>query len=580
MITQVMSRKQFLLPRGGLLLSAAVVLSLWLGACSSGNEVAGGPGSETTNGIVACVNGRAAPYAAVALRKVDHMAESAEVENAIVVADAFADSAGRFNLNVPDDGEYRLTVLHEGSAFTKIVNAESYVSLDSVKLEATAVMKGEVDIPEGSGLVWVGVLGTDILVPSDANGVFVIPSIPAGDSLQLYFVSENYREVLNKKDVYFAPMEFAYESYKSPVEVPADTADSADVAVDTVKKIVVLQADGTVASFANVALRSADYITERFALRNDLVSADVVSDAEGKFVMEWPREGSFRLTVTSGSNSFSKVYKADELPSLDTLKLNRSSTVTSKVTLDEGEKFAWVGVYGLDVLVKTNSSGSYVLPALPADENLSLYFIHADGGEPFIEWKVRTSKETTSILNPSIMLYDFEEPDERWYKSVDTLGKGSSFYDAAGLKDSTRNVSEYLQMDDARGSKVFHGKYVTARDFYAWALVGMGMEKVRNFVAVDSVEFYAKGNGNVRLALENWVSYSKGAKAASDWIALDSTWTRIVVKPSKLCINSAEVWDCEDAWNSVKYGVKQLHFFLGGGNEIYIDDVKLYGALF
>ena len=78
---------------------------------------------------------------------------------------------------------------------------------DTVNLAATAVLGGVVDVPEGSSAVWVGIVGTDILVKTDAAGWFALPSIPANDTLQLYFVSEDYTQNLGEKTLYVTPME-------------------------------------------------------------------------------------------------------------------------------------------------------------------------------------------------------------------------------------------------------------------------------------------------------------------------------------------------------------------------------------
>lgn len=566
-----MRRLLFLLP-----LAAAFV------ACSE-NNVAGGPGSITTNGR-ANIDGAPAPFARVSLRDIGHKAIPAEADSGIV-ADSYTNDKGEFEIKIPKDGSFRLTVSYNGNAFTRVVDAESKDALDSVALVPTAVMQGELDIPEGSNTVWVGILGTDILVPSDANGVFVIPSVPANDSLQLYFVNDVLDSVLDTKSAFFAPTEFVYENYKAHKEIPADTTDSdkkdsVDAPVDTVKKMVVLMDDGTPASFASVALRKDDYIAEKFALQNSLVKADFRTDSEGLFSMEWPESGRYRLTVLAGNSSFSKVFDADSLSLIDTLKLKASSSIASKVTLKADESYAWVGAYGLDVLVKTDDQGAYVLPAVPAGESLNLYFVHADSSDPFVEWSVKTPREGTGYLSPEKLLYDFEEDDSSWYMSVDTLYKGSTFKLSNGKVDKDHLLADHLQKDEDRNSQVFYSKYEIAMDPYAWVLVGTRMSETRNFAAVDSIEFYAKGKGQVRIALENWESYTKGAKAASAWLLLSSEWQRYVLKPSDLCVNSAEMWACGDAWNSVKNQVKQIHIFPNGGSEIYIDDVKLYGALF
>ncbi|PWJ68970.1 MULTISPECIES: hypothetical protein [unclassified Fibrobacter] len=564
------------------LLFLLTLASAFIG-CSETN-VAGGPGSITTNGR-ANVDGAPAPFASVSLRALDHMALATQAENDVVVADTYTDDQGDFKLKIPKDGSFRLTISYNGHAFTKVVDASSKETLESVDLVPTAVMQGELDVPKGSETVWVGVYGTDIIVPADENGVFVIPALPANDSLQLYFVNESLEDVLESKSAFFSPTEFVYENYKEMPEIPADTTkpedkDTVETPVDTVKKVVVLQEDGSVAAYAAVALRESDYKAEKFVLQNSLVKADLRTDAEGKFTMEWPSSGRYRLTVLAGNNSFSKIYDADSLSVIDTLKLSVSSSVASKVTLNSEETYAWVGAYGFDILVKTNSLGAYVLPAVPAGETLDLYFVHADSSEPFVEWSVKSPKEGAACLNPSRLLFDFEENSPLWYMDVDTLYKGSTFKFVNGKVDAKHLLADHLMADESRESKVFSTKYELAKDPYAWALLGSKLEELKNFTAIDSIEFFAKGNGNVRVALENWESYSKNAKAASEWMKVDSVWTRMVVKPSNLCVNSSEKWACDEAWDGVKTQVRQLHFFFAAGSEISIDDVKIHGALF
>ena len=51
-------------------------------------------------------------------------------------------------------------------------------------------------------------------------------------------------------------------------------------------------------------------------------------------------------------------------------------------------------------------------------------------------------------------------------------------------------------------------------------------------------------------------------------------------KPSDLCYDSSEIRACEASWDAVKKQVKQIHIFPSAGKDFYIDDVKLYGALF
>ncbi|OWV00619.1 hypothetical protein [Fibrobacter sp. UWR2] len=548
------------------LLLIPVALAAWF--CSSPTneyplDLVGGPGSETTNGL-ALVDGRPASYATVALRKADSRADKAVEENAIVVADTYADEQGRFDVKIPADGKYRLTVAHDGVAFTKIVSRSDFAepgkatAPDTVNLVATGLVAGVVDVPEGSSTVWVGVLGTDVLVKTDANGWFALPAVPAKDSLQLYFVDETYKTNLGEQTLYVEPMESVLKDYRAPDD----------------GKVVVLQEDGTPAAYATVALRAAGAMVEKYAVQNKMVDSDIRTDDQGKFAMEWPTKGDFRLTVVSEGFAFSKVFAAAELPALDTLRLVPTAAVSSKVTLLSSNDFAWVGVYGLDLLVKTNNVGEYVLPGVPAGDSLSIYFVTADSAkeELYAEWKTAAEPNSTQFLSPVMVLQDFEGDADGWYLNIDSLKKGTEF--------KTANVVAGIENDSSRGSNVFHGKYKLANDDYAWALIGTSFEHYMNFAAIDSIVFYAKGDGSIRLSLENWVSPTINLKAATDWISLSSKWKRVSVNPAELCVGSANEETCFATWSAVKGGVKQFHIFVEGGSEFYVDDVTLYGALF
>ncbi|WP_407456823.1 hypothetical protein [Fibrobacter sp.] len=571
-----MRKSLFLLP----LVSGLV---FGLSACSNKAEsegIAGGPGSITTNGL-ALIDGQPASYATVALRKVDFRAERPVEENALVVADVYADKDGYFDVNIPADGEYRLTVLHDGVAYSKVVSHGDFAEVgkatepDTVNLTATAVMAGVVDIPEGDSSVWVGIVGTDVLVKTDAAGWFALSALPANDSLVLYFVSENFAQNLGSQSVYVTPRESLMKDYRSVI--PGDTSSRDTAQKDTavpLPQVLALMGDGSPAAYATVALRAAGAMVDSYVVQNAMAESDLRADKQGRFDMEWPTKGDFRLTVVKDGFAFSKVYSAKELAGLDTVRLSATASISSKVTLRSVDTAVWVGVYGLDLLVKTNNVGAYVLPNVPANDELGIYFVTADSANGlYAEWKAFAEPSSTEFLSPVKVLQDFEAGVDGWYVNTDSLKKGTTITPAKNAKDG-------VVYDSTRKSKVFHGTYKLANDGYAWALVGTSFEHYMNLAAIDSVVFYAKGDGNIRLSLENYIDPSKNLKAATEWIKLSKDWTRISVNPAELCVGNATDETCFASWSAVKNYVKQFHIFVQDGTEFYIDDVALYGVLF
>ena len=553
-------------------------------ACSNNENVAGGPGSITTNGL-ALVDGQPASYASVALRKVGYKAEKPVEENALVTADTYADEKGNFKVDIPADGKYRLTVAHDGVAYSRVVTRNDFAELgvaqkpDTVRLEPTAVLAGAVDIPEGSSTVWVGVVGTDILVKTDEAGWFALSALPANDSLTLYFVNEDYDEDLGEKSIYVKPMESVMQDYRTEVEVPEDTTAKDTAKTDTTSpdklpQVLALLNNGTPAAYATVALRKADAMVSEYVVQNAVVESDLRTDKNGRFDMEWPTKGNYRLTVFKSGYAYSKVYSAKELAKLDTIHLDATASVSGKVTLRSSAEYLWVGVYGLDLMVKTNDVGSYVLPNVPANDSLGIYFVTADSANSlYAEWNAIAEPYSTEFLSPVMVLQDFEGDFDGWYVNTDALFKGTTLTPA-------KNVADGVVYDSTRKSKVFHGKYKLADDDYAWVLVGTMFDYEMNFSAIDSVVFYAKGDGNIRLSLENYINDTKSLKAATDWMPLSKDWQRISVNPAELCVGNAKTETCFTSWSGVKNVVKQLHIFPADGTEFYIDDITLYGALF
>lgn len=571
-----MRKSLFLLP----LVSGLV---FGLSACSNkaeSEDIAGGPGSITTNGL-ALIDGQPASYATVALRKVDFRAERPVEENALVVADVYADKDGYFDVNIPADGDYRLTVLHDGVAYSKVVSHGDFAEVgkatepDTVNLTATAVMAGVVDIPEGDSFVWVGIVGTDVLVKTDAAGWFALSALPANDSLVLYFVSENFAQNLGSQSVYMTPRESLMKDYRSVI--PGDTSSKDTAQKDTavpLPQVLALMGDGSPAAYATVALRAAGAMVDSYVVQNAMAESDLRADKQGRFDMEWPTKGDFRLTVVKDGFAFSKVYSAKELAGLDTVRLSATASISSKVTLRSVDTAVWVGVYGLDLLVKTNNVGAYVLPNVPANDELGIYFVTADSANGlYAEWNAFAEPNSTEFLSPVKVLQDFEDGASGWYVNTDSLKKGTTITPATYAKDG-------IVYDSTRKSKVFHGTYKLANDGYAWALVGTSFEHYMNLAAIDSVVFYAKGDGNIRLSLENYIDPSKNLKAATEWIKLSKDWKRISVNPAELCVGNATDETCFASWSAVKNYVKQFHIFVQDGTEFYIDDVALYGVLF
>ena len=530
---------------------------LW--SCS--DKVAGGPGSETTNGIAYLGNGAVASYARVAVRSVDHTSTADSATNEIVNADFYADSLGNFSFEAPE-GKYRLTIVYGGSAYTGLYSGDT--TLGDVSLEPTAALGGLAGMPENCEFVWVGVRGMDVLVRSDSTGHFMLSQLPSNDSLQVYFLRGDNNTVYDNLSVKLEPNE------TEMIDLQPEKQDTLSGKI----KIVAV-ANGKALPFASLAIRKADARVDSLHVSNVVAEADAYADKDGVFVIDSLKSGDYRLTVMQSGFAYSKVLTAKQIAALDTVKLQETANYMSRVTLHAGEKFAWVGVYGLDVMTKTNEEGVFSLPMLPANDTLEFYVV--DGNDSlYVTKRIAPSKGSADFDYPYVVMQDFENVKDTgsWYFSTDSVG--------------SKILSKSFDTDNERKSKVFHGKYnlVGTNNIYAWVLTGMFLrDEGWNLSTLDSISFDAKGSGQIRVSLENWTRESEVAglslKAASEWKDLNSQkWTRYVVKYDDLCYTAQDVSNCYIAWNTLKDDVRQLHFFVRNGTEFYLDDIVLYGALF
>lgn len=537
---------------------ACILSAFLLWNCSE--PVAGGPGSETTNGIAYVGEGRVASYARVAVRNADFVSSVDSATNELVNADFYADSLGNFAFEAPE-GPYRLTIVHGGSAYTGLYTTKGDTSIGSINLEPTASLGGVADVPKKCEFVWVGVRGMDVLVRSDSMGRFQLTQLPSNDSLQLYFLRGDNNKVYDDLSVKLNPNE----------------AEIIDLQPDTLKNKIkfVAVADGKVVPFASLAIRKSDARIDSLRVNNVVVETDVYADKDGMFAIDSLKSGNYRVTVLHSGMAYSKVLSAKQIAKLDTVKLTETSNYMSRVTLHAGDSYAWVGVYGLDVMTKTNADGTFSLPMLPSADSLEIYVV-SQKEKLYVTKGVELSKGTADFDYPYVVMQNFENVKDtaNWYFSMDSVG--------------SRIFSKSFETDNERKSKVFHGKYnlVGTNNIYAWVLTGMMLrDEAWNLSSLDSISFYAKGSGQIRVSLENWDKESEVAglslKAASEWKDLNSQkWTRYVVKYDDLCYTAQDVSNCYIAWNTLKDDVRQLHFFVRNGTEFYLDDITLYGVLF
>lgn len=341
----------------------------------------------------------------------------------------------------------------------------------------------------------------------------------------------------------------------------------------------ILNSDGTAAAYMGVALRRTDYSPDTLKATDSVVFADGFTDSTGELHLDSLPAGTYRVTVLSTNESFSEEISVTDTAEtdLDTITLSRPGSVNGKVYLPQGSNYAWVGVYGLDILVKSDSTGAFTLPALPAGA-LRLFCRSADYAGTIEDPAITVISDSTvswTSTYPLMQLESFDKPAalRSWYFSADT---------AATIKSPTDSVKNGIEYDSTRSSYVFHGSYQAP--YGSWVILGLSLaDSALNFSELDSIVLYVKGTGAIRVSLENWAGYGStgNLKAWTNDTWLSTSWTRIAVKPSNFLSASSDT--NSTGWESVKKQVRQFHIFAEygmSGADIYVDDIRFYGVKF
>jgi hypothetical protein len=209
--------------------------------CSSGDRIAGSKGgSETTNGITACIkqsDGRPAVGSIVRLRRTDFVSKTAVLaKSTLSSADIITDSKGQFTVRDIDPGEYSIeindTSTGEGRGGAVLLNC----LLDSIGIEDIgidylkpyAVVSGHVDTDVINGrAMFVQVKGLERLAIINEHGSFSFNDLPEGNYAFVIIdktISATEHAVLNVK---------ASAGKTVTVNVSGTFSDSAYIVINT-----------------------------------------------------------------------------------------------------------------------------------------------------------------------------------------------------------------------------------------------------------------------------------------------------------------------------------------------------------
>jgi hypothetical protein len=191
----------------------------------------------------------------------------------------------------------------------------------------------------------------------------------------------------------------------------------------------------------------------------------------------------------------------------------------------------------------------------------------------------------------------------------------------AGIADSQKLALNSALVDDFEGGNILHNRLPDSSFWYVGgsippsglAMAGSGragtaLELVcatgqcdtgrallaatllatspRSLRSMDSLEFWARGTGNVWISLEHLDSTQlqliqegklDSLQPERAWAShvLDTTWRRIRIAPSDF--DSGDGLSGNIGWTGVRDSVNYVTFLIQGGSQLWLDDIRIFG---
>lgn len=369
-------------------------------------------------------------------------------------------------------------------------------------------------------------------------------------------------------------------------------------------------ASGAPAARMRVLVRPADYIANTTGSLAANQFADDSTDENGVVELVNLAKGSYMIEVRGGDS----LKAASSFSVKDEDSLNYAMTVRAPgrlvgyVALAQGQGPVPVSIVGLEYQVMTDSTGYFEFESLPAGFHDILY-VDAETNKQSGSVSVKIISEASSVITISNRV---EKPFTPQLKpdstSKDTItpvipADSTESNDSVEVETPivyadtlpfeffengidewyvsySRYASGKLTLDSSESyihGKSAHFEYSNDSS-YGWALMGRSLRGERDFSTLDSITFWAKGNGGVSVAFDRLVDSVSSGKSGKAWIhvKLDTVWKHYSISTDSLL--KADSIGGNIGWDAVKDRVTNVTFFGKDGSYLDIDNIVLYGV--
>lgn len=323
------------------------------------------------------------------------------------------------------------------------------------------------------------------------------------------------------------------------------------------------------------------------------------SDSLGLISLDRVIADSMTLEILDGQRGSFTTLVANEIQEGDSaeITINPYGMMYGKVDLPEGEKFAWVQIYGTDRKMKTDGLGNFGFGELaPGDYRIRIVVGETVTEEsknvvPYVrpavsssssmpESSAAESSSSEEVLN-YLSVLDFENGLK---SNIVFGGDSSKLYlkptDTTSVIMSPGEYEAELSIVEAGAGREGHAMHwTTSAKTGQWSFMGLWMcssTKPCDFSVVDSIVYYVRGTGSYSFNLETIIDGATGKAVFLDTLQGADEWERVVIKASDFMEGDSTYGNM--GWDFVSKQVTNIAVPAYFDTEIWIDDIRFYGV--
>lgn len=501
-----------------------LLTSFILMGCGNENS-AGGNSTETENAIaLQIVDSQGHPLSQVTYRVLPlwFVGDTTQrLENEAYAYLGESDSKGWIRIDAHKPGDFLIEISNDSlsSVLQYSLERDSIQKFEQVlTINKPGTVDGRINLPDSISYAWILFYGLDRMARTDSTGYFCIQGLPSGN-LTLIAIIPNSTIQIGQASFDVLPDDTLSLDF---IELPTVS----DEKMETWKYSRIIRGGSLVSEWMK-PLSPQSVLTLRLDSTNTDFSA-LKGDGND-----------LRLFKSSGEIIPARITFWDSVSQKGIVRIKIMNWAD---TLDDWT-LKWGNPYALS------------LPEIDVWSGLSDSLILELNSVLVDDFEHGTSQ---NALLPPI-------PSNSWYKSA---SEGATISPAK----NEPFVNALYAADSGRVGVAAHFEY--SATYPKYALIGTKLTSgVRSLAHMDSLEIWMRGDGEYSVAFENLVT-SDNWKTVYDGTNT-SSWSRVVVRPQDFL--PADSVGGNYGWESIKYGISTLTFFVKNGQNIWIDDVRIYG---